>query len=144
MKYLHSMVRVRNIDESMRFYCEGLGLTEIRRKDVPSGKFTLIFLAAPDDASTNDTPPMIELTYNWEPETYDNARNFGHLAFSVKNIYDTCTHLQSMGIQILRPPKDGRMAFIKSPDGISIELLQEGLPLSIKEPWASQQNIGTW
>ena len=138
------MVRIRDIDESLRFYCEGLGLKEVRRKDVPAGKFTLIFLATPDDIDTHDSPPTIELTYNWDAEDYSSGRNFGHLAFSVPNIYDTCHHLQSLGITILRPPKDGRMAFIKSPDGISVELLQQGEALPIQEPWASQPNVGSW
>ena len=144
MHYLHTMVRIRDIDESLSFYCDGLGLKEVRRKDVPAGKFTLIFLATPDDIDTHDSPPTIELTYNWDAEDYTSGRNFGHLAFSVPNIYDTCKHLQSLGITILRPPKDGRMAFIKSPDGISVELLQQDAPLPIQEPWASQPNIGSW
>ena len=144
MHYLHTMVRIRDIDESLRFYCDGLGLKEVRRKDVPAGKFTLIFLATPADIDNHDAPPTIELTYNWDAEDYTSGRNFGHLAFSVPNIYDTCLHLQSLGVQILRPPKDGRMAFIKSPDGISVELLQQGEPLPIQEPWASYANVGSW
>ena len=146
MKYLHTMVRITNIDDSLRFYCDGLGMHEVRRTEYESGRFTLIFLAAPKDTETAESTrsPLLELTYNWDPEDYDNGRNFGHLAFSVSNIYDTCSHLQTLGIDILRPPKDGRMAFIKSPDGISIELLQQGPPLSIKEPWASMTSQGTW
>lgn len=144
MHYLHTMVRIRHIDESLRFYCDGLGLQEVRRKEVPAGKFTLIFLATPADIQAYDSPPTIELTYNWDPEDYTSGRNFGHLAFSVNNIYDTCKHLESLGIAILRPPKDGRMAFIQSPDGISVELLQQGEALPIQEPWASQPNVGRW
>ena len=144
MHYLHTMVRIRDIDESLRFYCDGLGLQEVRRKEVPAGKFTLIFLATPADIQAYDSPPTIELTYNWEDEDYTSGRNFGHLAFSVPHIYDTCNHLQALGIPILRPPKDGRMAFIQSPDGISVELLQQGDALPIQEPWASQPNVGRW
>lgn len=142
--YLHTMVRITNIETSLRFYCDGLGLQEVRRKDVEKGRFTLIFLATPGDISTYESPPQIELTYNWDPEDYTGGRNFGHLAFAVDNIYTTCEHLENMGIQILRPPKDGRMAFIKSPDGISVELLQKGDALPIQAHWASQANIGTW
>jgi lactoylglutathione lyase len=142
--FLHTMVRITNIDESLRFYCDGLGLQEVRRTDYESGRFTLIFLATPEDIKNHDPPPMIELTYNWDSEDYTAGRNFGHLAFSVTNIYGTCRHLDNMGIRILRPPKDGRMAFIKSPDGISVELLQKGPALPIEEPWASQPNQGTW
>lgn len=146
MRYLHTMVRVNDIDESLQFYCKGLGMKEVRRSDYETGRFTLIFLAAPDDmnSAAENQSPLLELTYNWDTETYTSGRNFGHLAFSVSNIYDTCSHLQTLGIDILRPPKDGRMAFIKSPDGISIELLQQGPPLSIKEPWASMTSQGTW
>ena len=142
--FLHTMVRITNIETSLRFYCDGLGLQEVRRKDVEKGRFTLIFLATPGDITTYESPPQIELTYNWDTEDYTGGRNFGHLAFSVDNIYTTCVHLENMGIQILRPPKDGRMAFIKSPDGISVELLQKGEALPIQEPWASQPNVGTW
>ena len=146
MKYLHTMVRISDIDESLRFFCEGLGMKEVRRSEYESGRFTLIFLAASDDISelSKSKAPLLELTYNWDKEVFDNGRNFGHLAFSVQNIYKTCSHLESMGITILRPPRDGRMAFVKSPDGISIELLQEGSPLEKQEPWQSQENIGTW
>lgn len=139
MKYLHTMVRVRDLDASLRFYCEGLGLKEMRRMENTAGKFTLIFLAA------EDTPDAeIELTYNWgSEEDYGTARNFGHLAFRVDNIYDTCARLQAMGYLISRPPRDGHMAFVRSPDLISIELLQEG-HLPPQEPWASMANTGVW
>lgn len=144
MKYLHTMVRVRDIDASLRFYCEGLGLKEVRRMENAAGKFTLVFLAA------DETPGAeIELTYNWPPEDgspaedYGSARNFGHLAFRVENIYDTCARLQSMGYTINRPPRDGHMAFVRSPDLISVELLQEGR-LPPQEPWTSMANTGVW
>jgi len=140
MKYLHSMVRVRDLDESLRFYCEGLGLREVRRKDVPQGKYTLVFLSAPDSPEAE-----IELTYNWgSEEDYGSARNFGHLAFRVEDIYATCARLQKMGVAINRPPRDGHMAFVRSPDLISIELLQKGGALPDSEPWASMPNIGVW
>ena len=139
MKYLHSMVRVRDLDASLRFYCEGLGLREVRRRDVPEGKFTLVFLAAADSPEAE-----IELTFNWDQqEDYGSARNFGHLAFRVDDIYATCERLQSMGYTIHRPPRDGHMAFVRSPDLISIELLQDG-HLPPCEPWASMPNSGTW
>lgn len=146
MKYLHTMVRITNIEESLDFFCNKLGLVEIRRKEVPEGKFTLIFLAAPEDENTaiETRSPEIELTYNWDPENYDKGRNFGHLAFSVKNIYETCQKLMDGGVTINRPPREGRMAFVKSPDNISIELLQQGENLKISEPWASMENIGSW
>lgn len=146
MNYLHTMVRISNIEESLRFYCTGLGMIETRRYDNEKGKFTLIFLCAPNDKENaiKSKSPLLELTYNWSPETYTGGRNFGHLAFEVEDIYKTCEHLQSMNIDILRPPKDGRMAFIKSPDGISIELLQKNSPLTIIEPWKSMPNKGTW
>ena len=146
MKYLHTMIRVTNIEESLDFYCNKLGLVEIRRKDVPEGKFTLIFLAAPEDENTaiETRSPEIELTYNWNPENYDKGRNFGHLAFSVKNIYETCQKLMDAGVTINRPPREGRMAFVKSPDNISIELLQQGENLEVSEPWSSMENIGGW
>ena len=146
MKYLHTMIRVTNIEESLDFYCNKLGLIEIRRKDVPEGKFTLIFLAAPEDENTaiETRSPEIELTYNWDPENYDKGRNFGHLAFSVKNIYETCQKLMDAGVTINRPPREGRMAFVKSPDNISIELLQQGENLEVSEPWSSMENIGSW
>lgn len=140
MKYLHSMVRVRDLDASLRFYCEGLGLREVRRKEVPQGKFTLVFLSAPDSPEAE-----IELTYNWESnEDYGSARNFGHLAFRVEDIYATCAHLQEMGVTINRPPRDGHMAFVRSPDLISIELLQAGDAKPAEEPWASMPNTGVW
>ena len=144
MQYLHTMVRVRDLDASLRFYCDGLGLREVRRKEAPQGRFTLVFLAA------DETPDAeIELTYNWPPEDgsppedYGTARNFGHLAFRVANIYDTCARLQAMGVTINRPPRDGHMAFVRSPDLISIELLQDG-HLPPQEPWASMPNTGSW
>ena len=143
MRYLHTMVRIRDVAASLRFYCEGLGLQEVRRMESEQGRFTLIFLAAPDSPDAE-----IELTYNWPDakgniEDYGTARNFGHLAFRVENIYATCTRLQQMGYTINRPPRDGHMAFVRSPDLISIELLQEG-NLSPQEPWASMQNTGVW
>ncbi|ODV10294.1 MAG: lactoylglutathione lyase [Rhodanobacter sp. SCN 68-63] len=140
MKYLHSMVRVRDLEASLRFYCEGLGLREVRRRDVPAGKFTLVFLAAPESPEAE-----IELTYNWNSsEDYGSARNFGHLAFRVPDIYALCSHLQSMGYTIHRPPRDGHMAFVRSPDLISVELLQAGEALAPAEPWASMPNTGSW
>ncbi|RUO34336.1 lactoylglutathione lyase [Aliidiomarina shirensis] len=139
MKYLHTMVRVSDLDASLRFYCEGLGLHEVRRKEVPKGRFTLIFLAAPDSPEAE-----LELTYNWDPETYSGGRNFGHLAFRVDDIYQLCAHLQDMGIVINRPPRDGHMAFVRSPDDISVELLQKGDALEPCEPWASMENTGSW
>ena len=146
MKYLHTMVRITDINQSLQFYCDGLGLKEVRRSDYEKGRFTLIFLAAPDDmASANQMKaPLLELTYNWDSESYTSGRNFGHLAFSVQNIYETCDHLESMGVEILRPPRDGRMAFIKSPDGISVELLQDGVALDPKAPWMTRENVGEW
>lgn len=139
MKYLHSMVRVRDLDASLRFYCEGLGLKEVRRMDVPQGKFTLVYLAASESPEAE-----VELTHNWgSEEDYGSARNFGHLAFQVKDIYAVCKHLQSMGYVINRPPRDGHMAFVRSPDLISIELLQEG-HLPPREPWASMPNVEVW
>ncbi len=145
MKYLHTMIRVRDLEASLRFYCDGLGLKEMRGKDVPQGRFTLVFLAAPESPDAE-----IELTYNWPPEDgspsedYGSARNFGHLAFHVEDIYNTCTHLQAMGYTINRPPRDGHMAFVRSPDLISIELLQKGTPLQSQEPWVSMVNKGVW
>lgn len=140
MKYLHSMLRVRDLDASLRFYCDGLGLREARRKEVPQGKYTLVFLSAPDSPEAE-----IELTYNWDAdEDYGSARNFGHLAFRVEDIYATCARLQEMGVAINRPPRDGHMAFVRSPDLISIELLQQGDPLSASEPWMSMPNTGVW
>jgi len=140
MKYLHSMIRVRHVDATLKFFCEGLGLREVRRHDNAAGKFTLIFLAAPDSPEAE-----IELTHNWESsEDYGSARNFGHLAFRVDDIYATCAHLQSIGVTINRPPRDGHMAFVRSPDLISIELLQKGNSLPPSEPWASMPNTGVW
>ncbi|WP_417581282.1 VOC family protein [Pelagibacterium sp.] len=138
MKYLHTMVRVTDIENSLRFYCEGLGLVESHRIENEKGRFTLVFLNAPGDEGAK-----VELTYNWDPEEYSGGRNFGHLAYRVDDIYALCQHLQDMGYTIHRPPRDGHMAFVKSPDGISVELLQEG-NLEAKEPWASMQNTGTW
>ncbi len=145
MQYLHTMVRVRDLDASLRFYCEGLGLREVRRKENAQGRFTLVFLAAPGSPDAE-----IELTHNWPAapdatqEDYGSARNFGHLAFRVDDIYATCAHLQAMGIAINRPPREGHMAFVRSPDLVSIELLQEGDALPPQEPWVSMANIGTW
>ncbi len=146
MQYLHTMIRISDIDASLRFFCEGLGLYEVRRYDSESGRFTLIFLAATDDMETARTQkaPLIELTYNWDPEDYTGGRNFGHLAYRVDDIYALCTRLQDLGITIHRPPRDGHMAFIKSPDGISIELLQSGDALPPSEPWLSMPNTGPW
>ena len=141
MKYLHTMVRIKDIDSSMDFYCNKLGLKEIRRKESEKGRFTLIFLGA---ENSDDKTGLLELTYNWDPEDYTGGRNFGHLAYSVNNIYETCDHLMKSGVTINRPPRDGHMAFIKSPDGISIEILQEGEALELKEPWQSMENIGSW
>ncbi len=139
MRYLHTMVRVTDLDESLRFYCQGLGLKEVRRKEVPAGRFTLVFLAAPGDEQA-----QLELTWNWDVEPYPAGRNFGHIAYAVEDIYEKCAHLQAMGYTIHRPPRDGYMAFVKSPDGISIELLQQGEPLPVQEPWASMPNTGSW
>jgi len=139
MKYLHTMVRVTDLDESLDFYCNKLGLVELRRKEVPQGRFTLVFLSAPGDESA-----QVELTYNWDPENYSGGRNFGHLAYAVDDIYAACQRLADGGVTINRPPRDGRMAFVRSPDGISIELLQKGEALPPREPWASMENTGTW
>lgn len=146
MRYLHTMVRVTDLDASLKFYCDLLGMKEVRRKDVESGRFSLIFLAATDDEARSSTAkaPELELTYNWDPEPYDTGRNFGHLAYVVDDIYAICQHLHDNGVVINRPPRDGHMAFVKSPDNISIELLQKGDALEPKEPWASMENTGTW
>jgi len=146
MRYLHTMVRVTDVDASLDFYCNKLGMTEVRRKDNEAGRFTLIFLAAPKDEqmSKEKRAPELELTYNWDPEDYDTGRNFGHLAFRVDNIYDTCQKLMDGGVTINRPPRDGNMAFVKSPDNISIELLQEGEPLAPQAPWSEMENTGSW
>ena len=139
MKYLHTMVRVSDLDASLDFYCNKLGLVERRRRDVPEGRFTLVFLSAPDDEDA-----MVELTWNWDPEDLTGGRNFGHLAYQVEDIYKLCAKLASQGVVINRPPRDGRMAFVRSPDGISIELLQKGEALEAREPWASMPNTGSW
>lgn len=146
MRYLHTMVRVTDLDKSLDFYCNQLGLVEVRRRESEQGRFTLVFLAAPSDAeqSKETQAPLVELTYNWDPEDYNGGRNFGHLAYKVDDIYATCQKLQDAGVTINRPPRDGYMAFVRSPDNISIELLQEGDPLPAKEPWASMQNTGEW
>ncbi len=146
MKYLHTMIRISDLDASLDFYCNKLGLREISRKDSEKGRFTLIFLAAPEDAvsAAEHKSPMLELTYNWDPEDYTGGRNFGHLAFQVDNIYQTCHALQSKGVLINRPPRDGHMAFIRSPDGISIELLQKGEALPPEAPWNTMENTGSW
>ena len=139
MKYLHTMVRVTDLDDSLDFYCDKLGLEELRRIDVPEGRFTLVFLAAPGDASA-----QIELTHNWDPEEYAGGRNFGHIAYAVEDIYEVCQRLLEKGVTINRPPRDGRMAFVRSPDGVSIELLHSGTALPAQEPWASMPNSGEW
>ena len=139
MKYLHTMVRVSDLDESLAFYCNKLGLTEIRRYNNEKGRFTLVFLAAPGDDEA-----QVELTHNWDPEEYGEGRNFGHLAYAVNNIYAVCQKLMDAGVVINRPPRDGHMAFVRSPDNVSIELLQEGEALAPMEPWASMENVGHW
>ena len=139
MKYLHTMVRITNPDASLAFFCDALGLTLLKRYDNEAGRFSLLFLAAPGDEEA-----QVELTYNWEPETLAGGRNFGHLAYAVENIYESCERLQSHGVTINRPPRDGRMAFVRSPDGISIELLQRGEALAPAEPWLSMENVGSW
>ena len=146
MRYLHTMVRARNLDDTLDFYCDKLGLVEVKRHDSEQGRFTLVFLAAPDDVvqARERSAPLLEITYNWDPEDYDGGRNFGHLAFQVDDIYGTCKKLMDGGVTINRPPRDGHMAFIKSPDGISIELLQAGTALTPAEPWVSMPNSGTW
>ncbi len=147
MEYLHTMVRVTDIDASLDFFCDKLGLKQVHRIDREQGRYTLIFLAAPGDeerARSSADAPMVELTYNWDPEDYDGGRNFGHLAYRVDNIYESCQRLLDGGVTINRPPRDGRMAFVRSPDGISIELLQRGEALPKQEPWASMENTGSW
>ena len=155
MHYLHTMVRVTDIDAALAFYCGALGLQEVRRVDSEGGRFTLVFLAAPEDVARfragGETPtltsggaPMVELTYNWDPEDYGGGRNFGHLAYAVDDIYAACARLMEHGVTISRPPRDGRMAFVRSPDNISIELLQNGPALAPAEPWASMPNVGAW
>ena len=139
MKYLHTMVRVSDVEASLRFFCDGLGLKELRRTDHEAGRFTLIFLVAPGDESA-----QVELTHNWDESGYTGGRNFGHLAYAVPNVYETCQRLMDMGVTINRPPREGRMAFVRSPDGISIELLQDGPNLPPAEPWVSMPNTGSW
>lgn len=139
MKYLHTMVRVTDLEASLKFYCDALGLRQIKRTDHEKGRFTLVFLAAPGDEQA-----QIELTYNWDPEVYTGGRNFGHVAYQVDNIYSVCEKLMEQGVTILRPPRDGHMAFVRSPDQISIELLQKGESLAAQEPWISMPNTGTW
>ena len=146
MEYLHTMVRVSDLDKSLDFYCNKLGLKEISRRDDEKGRYTLVFLAAPGDEqrAREHKAPMVELTYNWDPEEYGGGRNFGHLAYRVDDIYATCQRLMDGGVTINRPPRDGYMAFVRSPDNISIELLQKGGPLPPREPWASMPNTGKW
>jgi len=146
MQYLHTMLRITDIDESLDFFCNKLGLVEMSRMEVEKGRFTLIFLAAPDDVerAKRDQAPLVELTWNWDPEELDAGRNFGHLAYRVDDIYALCRHLMDNGVTINRPPRDGHMAFVRSPDGHSIELLQQGDALEPTEPWASMENTGTW
>jgi len=139
MKYLHTMVRITNVDQSLKFYCDALGLIELRRHESEQGRFTLIFLAAPGDETA-----QVELTYNWDAEELDGGRNFGHLAYQVDNIYETCDRLHEQGVTINRPPRDGYMAFVRSPDGVSVELLQSEKALAPQEPWQSMGNIGQW
>lgn len=146
MHYLHTMVRVTDVDASLHFYCDVMGLKEVHRTENEKGRFTLIFLMAPEDIGKGgpDRAPALELTYNWDPEEYSGGRNFGHLAYEVENIYDFCQKLSDAGVTINRPPRDGHMAFVRSPDGISIEILQQGEPLAPSEPWASMPNTGSW
>ncbi len=146
MQYLHTMLRISDIEGSLEFFCNKLGLVEISRQEVEAGRFTLIFLAAPDDVerARQDKAPMVELTYNWDPEELAGGRNFGHLAYRVDDIYAFCDRLSQAGVTINRPPRDGRMAFVRSPDGISVELLQKGEAQPPREPWASMPNTGTW
>jgi len=146
MRYLHTMVRVKDLDQSLDFYCNKLGLVEVHRMENDKGRFTLVFLAAPEDAEAakEKKAPLVELTYNWDMEDYDGGRNFGHLAYLVDDIYATCQKLKDAGVVINRPPRDGHMAFVRSPDNISIELLQKGERLAPAEPWASMENTGNW
>ena len=146
MRYLHTMIRASDLDKTLEFFVRHLGLVEVRRYDSEQGRFTLAFLAAPGDVDHAEAAqsPLVEITYNWDPEDYDGGRNFGHLAYRVDDIYDTCQKLHDAGVVINRPPRDGRMAFVKSPDGISIELLQDGEALPVQEPWGSMENTGTW
>lgn len=146
MQYLHTMIRVSNLDQTLHFFCDLLGMVEINRKSSDKGRFTLVFLAASDDElrAGEDRAPMLELTYNWDPEAYSGGRNFGHLAYRVDDIYALCETLHSNGVTINRPPRDGHMAFIRTPDGVSIELLQKGEALAPREPWLSMENSGSW
>ena len=146
MRYLHTMIRASNLEDTLDFFCEKLGLIEVNRFDSEAGRFTLVFLAAPKDVerAKEDKAPLVEITYNWDSEEYTGGRNFGHLAYRVDNIYDTCQRLMDGGVTINRPPRDGHMAFVRSPDGISIELLQEGESLPPQEPWLSMENTGSW
>jgi len=146
MRYLHTMIRASDLDATLDFFCAKLGLVEVNRYDSEQGRFTLVFLAAPDDVDhANSTKsPLLEITYNWDAENYDGGRNFGHLAYCVDNIYDVCQRLMNSGVTINRPPRDGHMAFVRSPDGISIELLQDGESLPPQEPWISMENTGSW
>jgi lactoylglutathione lyase len=146
MKFLHTMVRARDLDETLDFYCTKLGLVEVSRYDSDAGRFTLVFLAAPDDVDSarSGQSPLVEITWNWDTESYEGGRNFGHLAYRVDNIYELCQHLLDSGVTINRPPRDGHMAFVRSPDGISIELLQAGDALPPREPWLSMENSGVW
>lgn len=146
MRYLHTMVRVADLDAALAFYCGALGLEEVRRVENQGGRFTLVFLCAPEDVerAKNDQAPLVELTYNWDPEAYTGGRNFGHLAYRVDDIYAACQRLADHGVTISRPPRDGHMAFVRSPDGISVELLQAGPALPKSEPWASMPNVGVW
>ncbi len=146
MRYLHTMIRARDLTATLAFFCDSLGLVEVNRFDSEQGRFTLVFLAAPGDVerAKADKAPLVEITYNWDPEDYGGGRNFGHLAYRVDDIYATCERLMAAGVTINRPPRDGHMAFVRSPDGISIELLQEGPALEPAEPWASMENTGTW
>jgi lactoylglutathione lyase len=146
MKFLHTMVRASNLDDTLDFYCNKLGLVEVSRYDSEQGRFTLVFLAAADDVESarEGQSPLVEITYNWDPEEYDSGRNFGHLAYRVNDIYQTCQKLMDAGVTINRPPRDGHMAFVRSPDGVSIELLQDGNALPTQEPWQSMENTGSW
>ncbi|MFO7787652.1 MAG: VOC family protein [Halospina sp.] len=146
MEYLHTMVRVSDLEQSLHFYCNLLGMEEVSRRESEKGRFTLVFLCASGDRESAhaNRSPMLELTWNWDPEEYTGGRNFGHLAYRVENIYELCQFLQDNGVTINRPPRDGHMAFVRSPDGISIELLQKGEALEPREPWASMENTGTW
>lgn len=144
MRFLHTMVRVTDLTKALDFYCTKLGLTEVRRMESEKGRFTLVYLAAPGDDTSTSKSPELELTYNWDPEEYTGGRNFGHLAYEVADIYATCQKLMDAGVTINRPPRDGHMAFIRSPEGISIELLQKGASLAPQEPWASMANTGSW